>query len=73
MSIALELYTEAGIREDHPRVIIDTMSVSDLKGPGSRHVLVNDHAYEVIGIVRDVEFEVLDDPIDVVKLRRKLN
>lgn len=73
MSIALELYTQAGIREDHPRVVIDTMSASDFKGPGSRRVLINDHVYEVIGIVRDVAFEALDDLVDVVKLRRKLN
>lgn len=71
MSIALELYTQAGIREDHPRVVIDTMSASDFKNPASRNVLVNDHAYEVIEIIQDVELEALDDPVDVVKVQRK--
>ena len=73
MSIALELYTQAGILEDHPRVIVDDMSAADFKNPTSRRVLVNDQVYEVIEIIRDVEFESLDDPVDLVKLRRKLN
>jgi hypothetical protein len=73
MSIALELYDVTGIREDHPRVVIDALNASHFATPESRSVLIQDRAYRVIEIIYSVEFEELDYPIDVVKVRLKPN
>jgi hypothetical protein len=70
MTFVYQFYNEEGIREDHPPMVMDGLDVEQV---ASQNLLFDGHPYAVIEIVRDFKFKEFDDPMDLVKVRRKLH
>ena len=73
MSIALELYTESGARENHPRVLVNELDASYFETPESKAVLIRGRACVIFDVVRNVQLPECEDLVDVLKIRPKLN
>ena len=73
MSVALELYNARGVREPKAHVFIDELNASHFETQKSRSVSIRGRPSIIFEVVRNVQLEEHDGPVDVLKVRPKPN